>query len=82
MFTLDGIREFHNWTHASLTRLLDHLVTLLQDSYTTQLIAFGFPTICEQVIHIESGQMPVSFIPRSFFLMRWVSASDGLFRCL
>jgi uncharacterized damage-inducible protein DinB len=52
MFTLDGIRQFHTWTHASLTRLLDHIATLPGDSYTRQLSGFGFPTIREQVIHI------------------------------
>jgi hypothetical protein len=25
MFTLDGVRKFHGWTHASLALLLDHL---------------------------------------------------------
>jgi len=28
MFTPDGIRKFHNWTHASLTLVLNHLSTI------------------------------------------------------
>jgi uncharacterized damage-inducible protein DinB len=52
MFTLQGIREFHSWTHASLTRLLDHIATLPEDSYTRKLSGFGFSTIHAQVIHI------------------------------
>ena len=52
MFTLDGIRKFHHWTHASLTRMLDHIATLPEESYGVRLDGFGFPTIGEQVIHI------------------------------
>jgi len=52
MFTLDGIRKFHDWTHSSLGRMLDHIATLPEGSYNTKLNGFGFPTIGEQVIHI------------------------------
>jgi len=52
MFTLAGIREFHAWTHARLTRLLDHIATLPAGSYTEKLNGFGFPTIQEQVVHV------------------------------
>ena len=52
MFTLDGIRKFHGWTHSSLTLLLDHLSTMPADDFAKDLPAFGFPTIRQQVIHI------------------------------
>lgn len=52
MFTLDGIRKFHSWTHASLTLLLDHLSTLPSGDFGKELPNFGFPTLREQIIHI------------------------------
>jgi uncharacterized damage-inducible protein DinB len=52
MFTLDGIRKFHDWTHSSLSRMLDHIATLPEDTYHTKLEGFGFATIGEQVLHI------------------------------
>jgi uncharacterized damage-inducible protein DinB len=52
MFTLDGVRKFHDWTHSSLSRMLDHIATLPEGSYHTKLNGFGFATIGEQVLHI------------------------------
>lgn len=52
MFTLDGIRKFHEWTHASLSLVLDHLSTLPASDYAIEVPGFGFPTIHQQVIHI------------------------------
>ena len=52
MFTLDGIRKFHDWTHASLNTVLDHLSSMPTNDYVTELTAFGFPTLREQAIHI------------------------------
>lgn len=52
MFTLDGARKFHGWTHASLALLLDHLSAISPEDYTKALPAFGLPTLQEQVIHI------------------------------
>jgi len=52
MFTLDGIRKFHDWTHSSLSRTLDHIAALPEGSYHTKLNGFGFATIGEQVLHI------------------------------
>ena len=51
MFTVEGIRKFHGWTHASLAIVLDHLATFDGD-YTRELSGFGFCTLREQVIHI------------------------------
>ena len=52
MFTVDGIRKLHDWTHASLTLLLRHVSTLPSDAYTRELSSFGFNTVQKQVIHI------------------------------
>ncbi len=52
MFTLDGVRKFHSWTHASLGLLLNHLSAISPEDYVRVLPAFGFPTLREQVVHI------------------------------
>ena len=52
MFTLDGVRKFHGWTHASLDLLLDHLSTIPAIDYGKDLPGFGFLTLQKQVIHI------------------------------
>jgi uncharacterized damage-inducible protein DinB len=52
VFTLDGIRKFHGWTHASLDAVLDHLSTIPESDYVKQVSGFGFRTLREQAIHI------------------------------
>jgi uncharacterized damage-inducible protein DinB len=52
VFTLDGIRKFHGWTHASLSLLLDHLSTIPPGDYTKELPGFGCPTVHRQVVHL------------------------------
>jgi uncharacterized damage-inducible protein DinB len=52
VFTLEGVRKFHGWTHASLTLLLDHLSTVPTNDYVKDLPDFGFSTLRKQVIHI------------------------------
>ncbi len=52
MFTLDSIRKYHGWTHASLSLLLDHLSTLSEADYTKELPGFGLPTVHQQVVHL------------------------------
>ena len=52
MFTLDGIRKFHHWTHLSLTLVLDHLSTMPPGDYTKEVPGFGFPTLRQQAVHI------------------------------
>ena len=52
MFTLAGMRKFHNWTHASLALVLEHLATLPASAFTRDLPNFGFPNLRAQVIHI------------------------------
>ncbi len=52
MFTLDGVRKFHGWTHTSLNLVLDHLFTMPANDYARELSGFGFRTLREQAIHI------------------------------
>ena len=52
VFTLDGIRKLHSWTHASLTLVLEHLATIPAADYTSEVPAFGFPTLHQQMVHI------------------------------
>jgi uncharacterized damage-inducible protein DinB len=52
VFTLPGVRKFYDWTHASLTLLLNHLSTIPATEYGKEVPGFGFPTVCAQVIHI------------------------------
>lgn len=52
MFTVDGIRNFHAWTHASLDLLFDHLNVLSASEYTKDLPGFGYASVHAQVIHL------------------------------
>ncbi len=52
MFTIDGIRKFHGWTHSSLNLVLDHLAAIPASCYAEELPGFGFATLREQAIHI------------------------------
>lgn len=51
MFTLDGIRQFHTWTHLCFDRALDHLAALPADDYTRDVPGFGSSSLRAQVIH-------------------------------
>jgi uncharacterized damage-inducible protein DinB len=52
MVTPEGIKQFHTWTHTSLTILLDHLETLPQPLLAKELDGFGFASIQAQVVHL------------------------------
>jgi uncharacterized damage-inducible protein DinB len=52
VFTVDGIRKFHSWTHSCITVVLDHLSTIPAGDYTREVPGFGFLTLREQMIHI------------------------------
>ena len=52
MFTVDGVRKFHGWTHACLDVVFNHLSTIPGDDYGKKVSGFGFPTLREQVIHL------------------------------
>ena len=52
MFTVEGIRKFHGWTHACISLVLDHLSTIPAGDYVKEVPGFGFGTLREQAIHI------------------------------
>jgi uncharacterized damage-inducible protein DinB len=52
VFTVDGVRKLHSWTHASLSLLLDHLSSIPPAAYAKELSSFGFPTLQKQMIHV------------------------------
>ena len=52
MFTVDGVRKFHGWTHACLDVVLNHLSKIPVDDYGREVPGFGFGTLREQVIHL------------------------------
>jgi uncharacterized damage-inducible protein DinB len=70
VFTLDGIRKFHAWTHASLHLLLAHLATVDTLAYRRELTGFGFPTLHLQVIHFINCE------PFWIHMLRGVPFSD------
>jgi len=66
MFTLDGIRQFHRWTHQSLNLLFDHLATLSAADYTKEISGFGSSSLRAQVVHLLGCEV------------RWVNRLQGL----
>ena len=66
MFTVQGIRKFHAWTHQSLTLLFDHLSTLAAEEYAKEIPGFGYPSIRAQVIHLLGCEI------------RWVNRLRGI----
>jgi uncharacterized damage-inducible protein DinB len=52
VFTVDGIRKFHGWTHASLDLVLNHVSTIPTNDFVREVSGFGFATLRDQAIHI------------------------------
>jgi uncharacterized damage-inducible protein DinB len=52
VFTVDGIRKFHGWTHASLDLVLNHVSTIPTNDFVREVSGFGFATLRDQTIHI------------------------------
>lgn len=82
MFTLEGIRKFHTWTHASLSLVLDHLATLSVTDYTKELSGFGYPSLHAQVIHLlgceDRWVHRLRGLPSpSWEIARWANVSDA-----
>jgi uncharacterized damage-inducible protein DinB len=51
MFTLDGIRQLHRWTHLCLGTAYDHIATIPAADYIRDVPGFGSPSLRDQVIH-------------------------------
>jgi len=52
MFTVDGLRKLHGWTHSCLNVLLDHVSNIPARAYVEELPHYSFPTLRGQMIHI------------------------------
>ena len=52
MFTRDGIRALHGWTHESLDVLLRHVSSVPDGVLHNPIAGFGVPTIWKQLVHI------------------------------
>ncbi|KAA6461869.1 hypothetical protein DYQ86_09470 [Acidobacteria bacterium AB60] len=52
VFTVDGVRAFHGWTHACIDVVLDHLGLIPESAYGSVVPGFGFGTLREQVVHL------------------------------
>jgi hypothetical protein len=56
MFTTDGIRELHGWTHESLDILLRHIATVPAERLREVVTGFGIATVWRQLVHIVEGE--------------------------
>jgi len=52
MFTIDGIRKLHGWTHSCLNIVLDHLDTLPANILVSDVPGFGFSSLQKQLVHV------------------------------
>ncbi|HKV40574.1 MAG TPA: DinB family protein [Blastocatellia bacterium] len=52
MFTKDGIRALHTWTHERLDLLLRHSAILTPEELVKELPGFGRPSVRDQLAHI------------------------------
>jgi len=56
MFTRDGIRELHGWTHESLDILLRHIASVPGERLREVVSGFGIATVWKQLVHIVEGE--------------------------
>lgn len=66
VFTKDGIRELHAWTHARLDLVIEHATTLSADEFARELPGFGQPTVRDQLMHLVGAEE------------RWVQRLQGM----
>ncbi len=52
MFTRDGLRALHTWTHARLDLLLQHVQALPREAFTQELPGLGRASLRDQLVHI------------------------------
>ncbi len=56
MFTRDGIRALHQWTHARLHIVVEHAAVLSADEFARELPGFGASSVREQLMHILGAE--------------------------
>lgn len=52
MFTASGLLAFHSWTGECYRKLFEHARQLTPEQFTRHLDGFGYPCICDQLLHI------------------------------
>lgn len=52
MFTIDGIRKLHGWTHSCLGVVIDHIETMPAEQFVKDVPGFGFSTLQRQLVHV------------------------------
>lgn len=74
MFTKDGLRAFHTWTHERLDLVFSHAAKLTHDELLRELTGFGRASVRDQLLHIVACEdvwvHDLQDIPRR----RWQSA--------
>jgi uncharacterized damage-inducible protein DinB len=56
MFTREGVRALHTWTHDRLDLLLEHAAKLPAELYTRELQGFGSASLRAQLVHILASE--------------------------
>ncbi len=56
MFTRDGIRALHAWTHERLDLVLEHVTALSAAEFTRELPGFGYPSVRDQLMHVLGAE--------------------------
>jgi len=56
MFTRDGVRALHGWTHASLDLVVEHAGSLPAGLLVREVPGFSLPSLRHQFLHILSWE--------------------------
>ena len=56
MFTCDGMRALHGWTHTSLDVVVEHANSLPAELLVRDVSGFGLPSLRHQFLHILSWE--------------------------
>lgn len=52
MFTVEGIRKLHGWTHSCLNIVVDHLGNIPAEELVKEVPGFGFSSLQKQFVHV------------------------------
>lgn len=56
MFTRDGVKALHGWTHASLDLVVEHARSLPADVLVREVPGFSLPSLRHQLLHVLSWE--------------------------
>jgi uncharacterized damage-inducible protein DinB len=74
VFTKDGIRALHGWTHARIDMLLDLATELSPAEFVRELPGFGQPSVRDQLAHIIGAEERWVHRLQDLPLPRWSTA--------